>query len=112
MERKEINSQIGARIKVQRERAGLTQEKFGELVGLESKTVSAVERGVVGISLVTLKNICTVLSISSDTLLFETSAENNVEFLTERLKRLTPKQFSIIEGVMQKVMEAFVSQDD
>lgn len=105
--RKEINVEVGARVKFQRERAGLTQEKFAEMIGLETKTISSVERGVVGISLTTMQNICKVLAISSDCLLFDSTPENNVEFLSNRLKRLTPKQFEIVEGVVIKVLQAF-----
>lgn len=54
-ERKEINIEIGQRIKEAREKAGLTQERFSELIGLGPKSVSALERGTVGISLTTLK---------------------------------------------------------
>lgn len=106
-EKKEINIEIGTRIRHQRERAGLTQEKFAELIGLETKTISSVERGVVGISLTTMQTICKTLSISSDELLFEVTQDNNVENLTNRLKRLTPKQFQIVEAVVMKVLEAF-----
>lgn len=54
-EKKQINVEIGARIKAEREKAGLTQERFSELIGLGTKSVSAFERGAVGISFVTLK---------------------------------------------------------
>lgn len=45
-EKKEINIQIGSAIRDARERAGLTQEQFGELVSLGTKNVSDIERGV------------------------------------------------------------------
>ena len=64
-EKKQINIEIGARIKEEREKAGLTQERFSELIGLGPKSVSAFERGTVGISFTTLKKICQVLSVSS-----------------------------------------------
>lgn len=54
-DKKQINIEIGARIKDEREKAGLTQEKFSELIGLGPKSVSAFERGTVGISFTTLK---------------------------------------------------------
>ena len=56
--KKQINVEIGARIKEEREKAGLTQERFSELIGLGTKSVSAFERGTVGISFNTLKKIC------------------------------------------------------
>ncbi len=106
-ERKEINIEIGARIKAEREKAGLTQEKFSELIEMGSKSVSALERGTVGISLTTLKKICTVLSISSDTILFGESRTNDVSDLTARLERLTPEQYAIAKDILFKLLEAF-----
>ena len=80
-ERKEINIEIGQRIKEAREKAGLTQERFSELIGLGPKSVSALERGTVGISLTTLKKICLVLSISSDQILFGEREKNELSQL-------------------------------
>ena len=48
--KKEINLQIGNEIRIARERAGLTQQQFGELVSLGTKNVSAIERGISGIT--------------------------------------------------------------
>lgn len=61
--KKEINLQIGNEIRIARERAGLTQQQFGELVSLGTKNVSAIERGISGITVSTLKRICEKLSM-------------------------------------------------
>ena len=55
--KKEINLQIGNEIRIARERAGLTQQQFGELVSLGTKNVSAIERGISGITVSTLKSV-------------------------------------------------------
>ena len=75
-EKKAINVEVGARIQRSRERAGLTQDALAERVGLEPKSISAIERGVVGASLTTLKGVCEALHISSDALLFGADGEN------------------------------------
>ena len=90
-DKKEINIQIGNKIKAARERAGLTQQEFGELVSLGTKNISDIERGVVGITVSTLKRICEKLSISSDFILFGDNEKNDVTYLSEKLKRLTPE---------------------
>lgn len=109
-ERKEINVEIGMRIKVARERAGLTQERFSELIELGPKSVSALERGTVGISLTTLKRICSVLSIPSDQILFGEIGKNDVSDLTIRLEQLSPEQYRIVREIVQKLLEAFALQ--
>lgn len=108
-EKKEINIEIGARIKAEREKAGLTQERFSELIGLGTKSVSAFERGTVGISFVTLKKICQVLSVSSDSILFGSGceAQNDVDELVSRLERLSPEEYAIAKDVIFKLLEAF-----
>lgn len=88
--KKEINLQIGNEIRIARERAGLTQQQFGELVSLGTKNVSAIERGISGITVSTLKRICEKLSISSDTILFGDKELNDVAYIAEKLERLPP----------------------
>lgn len=106
-DRKDINILVGANIKREREQAGLTQETFSEMIGLGPKSVSAIERGTVGVSLETLKKICTVLSVSSDALLFDTLPKNNTSGIASRLERLTPKQYKIAESMLSNLLEAF-----
>ena len=63
-EKKALNIAIGQNVKQLRESAGLTQERFAELVGLGEKHVSAIECGAVGLSLATLqKNMRVVIGI-------------------------------------------------
>lgn len=109
--KKTINVEIGMRIQDARISANLTQEEFAERIDIGAKSVSALERGVVGISLSTMKRICRVLSVSSDTLLFGPATGNNTADLVAQLERLTPEQFEIARGVFDKLMEAFALSD-
>ena len=106
-DKKEINILVGANIKREREKAGYTQERFSEMVGIGTKSLSAIERGTVGVSLALLVRICNVLSISSNTLLFEDTPKNDVQGLTERLERLNPGQYAIAKSIICKLFEAF-----
>ena len=106
-ERKEINVEIGQRIKEAREKAGLTQERFSELIGLGPKSVSALERGTVGISITTLKRICSVLSIPSDQILFGRTEKNDVSDLMVSLEQLSPVEYRIVKEIVLKLLEAF-----
>ncbi len=111
-EKKQLDLLVGSNIKRERIKAGYTQEQFSERIGLGTKSLSAVERGQVGVSLTTLLRICKVLSISSDTLLYESTQKNDVQAMTEQLERLSPAQFSIVRCVLGKVMEAFVLNEE
>lgn len=108
-EKKEINVRIGSRIRISREAAGLTQDRFAELVSLATKNVSDIERGVVGISVPTLIRICEALSVSSDSILFEKETANDAHGISERLSNLPAEQFEIALDIVNKLFEAFAS---
>ena len=110
-EKKEINIFIGNQIRVARERSGLTQEQFGELVSLGTKNVSDIERGVAGITVSTLKRVCEKLSISSDAIIFGEQNKNDVESLAERLERLSPDQFTAVKEFLNRVFELYARLD-
>lgn len=110
-EKQKIDILVGRNIKRERVKAGYTQEIFSEMIGIGTKSLSAIERGTVGVSLPTLLRICRVLSISSNSLLFENSHKNDVQAITERLERLSPEQFAIANDILCNVLTAFSMTD-
>ena len=108
-EKKEINVRIGNQIRIAREAAGLTQDRFAELVSLATKNVSDIARGVVGVSIGSLIRICQTLSISSESILFGEEIENDVHGISDRLSKLPSEQFEIAVDIMNKLFEAFAS---
>ncbi|MCI8284611.1 MAG: helix-turn-helix transcriptional regulator [Firmicutes bacterium] len=107
-EKKDINIEIGKRIQRARQSAGLTQEEFAELIQMGPKNVSAIERGVTGISTTTISRICKSLSISAD-LLFSDVPDNSedINILINRLKQLTPEQYKIANDMFNILLTAF-----
>ena len=110
-EKQQLDIMIGSNIKRERTKAGYTQEAFSELVGIGTKSLSAIERGTVGVSLSTLLKICNVRSISSNSLLYKNTHKNDVQAITERLEHLTPEQFEIVNDILCKVLAAFALSD-
>ena len=105
--RKDLNVLVGANIKREREKANFTQEQFSELLGIGSKSLSSIERGVVGVSLTTLLRICDILHISANVLLYEQTQKNDVDSITLQLKMLSAEQFEIASDVMTNLVRAF-----
>lgn len=105
--RKDLNVLVGANIKREREKAGFTQDQFSELLGIGSKSLSSIERGVVGVSLTTLLRICDVLHISANALLYEQAQKNDADSITMQLQRLSPEQFQIASDVITNLIKAF-----
>jgi transcriptional regulator with XRE-family HTH domain len=67
-----MHADIGKRLRYNRERIvpRLTAEGLAERVGVTPRYIQDLERGKVGMSLTTLKNVARVLEISTDSLLF------------------------------------------
>ena len=105
--RKDLNILVGANIKREREKAGFTQDHFSELLGIGSKSLSSIERGVVGVSLTTLLRICDILHISANVLLYEQTQKNDADGIALQLKLLSAEQFKIASNVMTNLLTAF-----
>ena len=105
--RKNLNVLVGANIKREREKAGFTQDQFSELLGIGSKSLSSIERGVVGVSLTTLLKICDILHISANVLLYEQARKNDVDSIALQLNMLSAEQFEIASDVMANLIKAF-----
>ncbi len=105
--KKDLNVLVGANIKREREKAGFTQDQFSELLGIGSKSLSSIERGVVGVSLPTLLKSCDILHISANVLLYEQSQKNDVDSIAQRLNTLSAEQFEIASDVMTNLFKAF-----
>ena len=106
-DRKDLNVLVGANIKREREKAGFTQDQFSELLGIGSKSLSSIERGVVGVSLTTLLRICDILHVSANVLLYEQTRENDVDSIALQLKMLSAEQFEIASEVITNLIKAF-----
>lgn len=105
--RKDLHVLVGANIKREREKAGFTQDQFSELLGIGSKSLSSIERGIVGVSLTTLLRICDILHISANVLLYEQAQKNDVESIVLQLKMLSADQFQIASDILTDLMKAF-----
>ncbi len=105
-EKKAINIQIGANIQTARERANYTQEELSELLGLTPNHLSAIERGVSGISLDALQKLCRLLGISADALLFgEPETDEEVRMLTRQIAGLEPSRRARVKRILSTVLE-------
>jgi len=109
--KKELNVQIGDRIRCAREKSGMTQEQFAELINKTPQFISDLERGVTGISIETLRTICEKLCISSDSILFSNRHENDITELTAKFRRMSRIQFRALEQIVNALLFAGTGVD-
>lgn len=99
-EKKEINIQIGEQIRIAREHAKLTQEQFAERIEVSPQYISDLERGVVGISIPTLKRACIALGVTSDQILFGAVSTDRYNAITKRCDGLTDEDFYALMNIV------------
>lgn len=94
--KKPINVRVGGNIQWLREERHLTQEGLSEKLGVTPNHLSAIERGVSGISLELLEKLCQVLSVTADHILFgRKAAEANGEEVLKLLQSIDQGQTEI-----------------
>lgn len=101
--KKQINVEIGSRIRQARLQQKITQEQLAELVDVTVQYISDLERGVTGTSVATIVKLCQVLDVSSDFLLMgKTSIPD--EQLETKLAAVTPDEKAAILDIVEKVL--------
>ena len=73
---KDVNIEVGSRIKQKRKEQNLTREALAELSGYRANFIQEVERGRSGLSSESMRALSTALKTSADSLLFGDDAED------------------------------------
>lgn len=112
-QRQELNAQIGKRCRKARTAANLTQEKLAELLNVNSQFVSDVERGRVGLSLLTLKELSEILGVTTDYLIAgKTLQDNNHHIIIgNRIIPLSDIEYEIMEQCIDTTLKAFTAHE-
>lgn len=112
-QRQKLNIEIGKRCKEARTAAKLTQEKLSELLNVNSQFISDVERGCVGVSLLTLKEMSDILGVTTDYLIKGTreNATANQLILGNRIIQLSNIEYDIMEQSINATLRAFSAHD-
>lgn len=103
--KKEINIQIGEQVRIAREQNKLTQEVLAEKIDVSPQFVSDLERGVVGVSLSTLKRLCCALDVTSDQILFGTQSQDRRLLLSKSCESLTDEQFAALLEIVNSLVK-------
>lgn len=73
---KDINIEIGNRIKQKRKEQNLTREALADLSGYSANFIQEIERGRSGLSSESIRALSTALKTSADSLIFGDGAED------------------------------------
>lgn len=104
---KEINIEIGKRVRQYRVMNGLTQEQLSELVDVSSTTISRLENGDQMVGVLRFLQIAEALGTTANALLYPSEAEQPLDEWKERMTVLIEKYTDKQKEYIWKVMKAF-----
>lgn len=94
--KKNINLEIGERVRITRTARGFTREELAEFLGISTLFLGYIECGQRGMSLATMQNMCNVLQVSADYLLMGIESEKDSKNeLLDAIEELDKKYYPL-----------------
>lgn len=84
-------SDVGKRIRTQRELLNLTREKLSEQTGISIQFIADIERGRKGFTVETMKKLSDALFISADKIISDKDIPNDVQQITQLFETIDEK---------------------
>lgn len=91
---------IGKRIKSIRRERKYTQEYIAERLDVSCQHISDIERGLNGMSVPALMELCKILDIDADYLLFGTATRSKNNPINNIIAKMTPQQSLHAEEIL------------
>ena len=101
---KNINIEIGHRIKQERLNQKLTREQLAHLVGYSANFIQEVERGRSGLSSESMRAFSVALKVSADYLLFGVPSKS-YDYLCSKLSLIPQEKHKYIIQILDAVVE-------
>ncbi len=98
------NAIIGLRIRSVREKQKLSREKLAELSNISTQFLADIETGKKGMTVLTLKKICTALHISVDSIVFGT-VNSDTSVLNAMLSTIPKEKYEEIEQIINMIIK-------
>ena len=99
-----LHIDIAQRLRYHRTRLSFTVERLAEEIDVTPRYLQDLERGKVGASLTTLRDLCQILEISTDALLFGEPA--GIDALLRKVERKKVEQIEKLVRLQLEIMES------
>ena len=97
---------IGKRIRKIRQERNMTQEALAEKLNVSNQHISDIERGLNGMSIPSLMEICKALDADADYILFGTSTRAESNPINRIVSKMTPTQSMYAEEILMAYAKA------
>lgn len=101
---KDINVEVGGRIKARRLEKKLTRERLAAMTGYSANFIQEVERGRSGLSSESIRAFSAALQVSSDSLLFGTE-QSPEDYILSRLKALPSEKCEKVVYLLNAIID-------
>lgn len=101
---KSENAVFGLRIRAVREMQKLSREKLAELANISTQFLADIETGKKGMTVVTLKKICSALHISSDLIVFDTKDTEN-SYITSMIATVPSEKKEELQQIISMIIK-------
>jgi transcriptional regulator with XRE-family HTH domain len=105
----DIKRALGKRIKIVRQRNGLTQDQLAEQVGLSPKYISGIERGVENPTMDILLRVATMLGVEPYDLFLFGESEESEKVLRKGIEKMVREadreKLQLYFDVMRKILQ-------
>ncbi|MGN0181580.1 MAG: helix-turn-helix domain-containing protein [Candidatus Ornithomonoglobus sp.] len=91
---------IGQRIKNIRKKRKFTQEYVAEKLNVSNQHISDIERGLNGMSIPSLMELCRILDVDADYILFGTMTRQESNPINNIINKMTPQQSMHAEEIL------------
>ena len=92
---------MGIRIAKRRKELSFTQEQLAEKMGVSLQTISCIELGKKAIRPDNLANLCDVLDISADYVLFGKREQRQINSTISKLAALDPEAYAMVQNMVE-----------
>lgn len=91
---------ISMRIRAARKNKKFTQEYIAEKLNVSCQHISDIERGLSGLSVPMLMELCKILEVDADYILFGMASKSSSNPINHILSKLTPQQAMYAEEIV------------
>lgn len=103
--KKEMNVEMGLRIKEKRKNLKYTREVLSELVDISPQFLADIECGKKGMSFSTLKKLCQCLGVSCDYIILGKKQDAGHDRINELISSVDEKYIPAIEQMLGNILQ-------
>ncbi len=94
--KKDLNLEIGERVRLTRVSRGFSRDQLAEMLGISTLFLGYIECGQRGMSLLTMQNMCKILKVSADYLLLgKESSCGHIAEITQAVSELDTRYYPL-----------------